>query len=123
MSAMSESSVELAHRDVDGHGRRLPSRRHAARLTSRPARRTHAADVDDHPGLLEDRDELCGPHDSTSRVAPPQQRLEAGDRHVGEVEDGLVHQEVLAGLGSFADPSRARDGSSTAVCISGSKTT
>ena len=86
--------VELARGDVDRHAERvaglLPLGALAAGLPEDPG-----ADVDDHPALLEQRDEVVGLDDPAPRLAPADQRLDPRRRHAREVEGRLVDEEEL----------------------------
>ncbi len=62
----------------------------AAGLVQHPA-----ADLDDQPGLLEQRHEVVGLHDPARRVQPADQGLHARGDHLAKVERGLVDDEEL----------------------------
>ena len=73
--------VDLLEREVDGHGRCVA--RHGgehARGVAAALAQDPAADRDDEPGLLGDRDELVGRHHAALGVVPAQQRLDARRR-------------------------------------------
>ena len=57
-----------------------------------------AADVDDQTGLLEQRHEVVGLHDTAPGMAPADQGLHARGDHVAQVEGGLVDDEELLAL-------------------------
>ncbi len=79
----------------------------AAGLAQHPA-----ADLGDHPGLLQQRHEVVGLHHPASRAVPAQQRLHARGAHVLEVEGRLVdEEELLASAALRAGPSPAPCGS------------
>src|ERR1700688_2365910 len=61
-----------------------------ARLMKHPA-----TDFDDHPRVLEDGDELVGPHDASHRMSPPEEGFNATYAHIFEVKHGLVQEEEL----------------------------
>jgi hypothetical protein len=56
------------------------------------------ADRDDQPGRFRERYERVRRDHATDRVAPADQRLDAGDRLALQVERRLVEQEELAGV-------------------------
>ena len=61
-----------------------------------------AADGGDQAGLFENGDEVVRLDDALGRMTPAQQGLNPGRRSAGQVEDRLVHQEVLLGHQGFA---------------------
>ena len=95
--------VELATREVHGHGQRriavgprhrgpvVPGDQLAAGLGEDPVAHRH-----DDPGLLGHPDELVGGQQPALGVAPPQQRLDAVDHAGAQVDDGLVAKLELA---------------------------
>ena len=75
----------------------------ATAISSRPVRRVGAggaqhpfADRHDQPVRLGDRDEVVGRDHAAGRMAPAQQRLEAGDATAGNVDQRLVMDLELA---------------------------
>ena len=89
--------LELAGGDVDRDPQRtmlaMPGRRLFAGRLQHPA-----ADRDDQPGRFRERYERVRRDHATDRVAPADQRLDAGDRLALQVERRLVEQEELAGV-------------------------
>ena len=63
-----------------------------------PLAQDPAADRDDQPALLGERDELEGRDQAAGGVAPAQQRLDAGDRAVAQADERLVVQLELVAL-------------------------
>ena len=61
-----------------------------------------APDRDDQPGLLGDRDELIGRHQSALGVSPAQQRLEPDHALVAQLDQWLVVQLELVALDGVA---------------------
>ena len=61
-----------------------------------------APDSGDQSGKFENRDEVVGLDDALGRMTPAQQGLDPRRRPAGQVEDRLVHQEVLLGRQGFA---------------------
>ena len=102
--------VELAGRDVDRHARprrvaeRDPARDLLARLLEDPA-----AELDDQPGPLGERDELVGADTAALGVLPAQQRLDADDVLVGQPDLGLVLEVQLVVLQSAPQVALQRD--------------
>ena len=91
---------ELTRRQVHGHVERRLHRelalqldRVAARLAEHPA-----ADRDDQPGLLGERDELERLHDAAVGVDPADQRFDAGDPARVQLDHRLVVQDELVVL-------------------------
>ena len=80
-------------REVERESAVAPDRGLRARGAQHPP-----ADVDDHPGLLEQGDEEVGIDDAANRVLPAQQRLDAGDRAGLERADRLVDEEELVAI-------------------------
>ena len=75
-----------------------------------------AADRDDQPGLLGERDELGRRTGSRAPGAPADERLDADDAPGSEVDDGLVLEDELAlARARGAAPPRARSRSSRRV--------
>ena len=113
-------ALELARGDVD----RDVQRDSPSCARRRPARRpapAPSADRDDQAVLLGDRDERVGRDHAARGMAPAQQRLDAHDALVLEVEHRLVDEEELVG----ARARRARSisrwmRSCAAVCIADS---
>src|SRR5882757_6376510 len=95
-------AVELAGRDVDRDVDtpliEVPFLRLAAGLLNHPA-----PDVDDELRLLEQGDECVGLHEPAARVLPAQQRFDSEDDARLELEDGLVHEVVLAAFERAAE--------------------
>ena len=87
--------LELAQREVHGHHEGLeaglaPRLVLAAGLFEDPA-----ADRDDQPRLLGERDEVQRRHEPAGRVHPAQERLDARDASALELHDGLEVQDEL----------------------------
>jgi hypothetical protein len=84
---------ELARGDVHRHAQRvvLPLRELAAGLVQDPG-----ADRDDEPVALGERDEAQRPDGAVHRVAPAQQRLDAGELAGGQPDERLVDEVQLA---------------------------
>ena len=98
--------VELARGDVDGDADRMagvaPAHGLPAGLLQHPL-----ADLDDQPGLLEQRDEVVRLHEPARRAAPADQRLHARGAHVVQAERRLVdEEELLRSPAPCAGPSR-----------------
>ncbi len=87
-------AVELVgghvHGDAELEPFRAPCGGLAAGLLEHPA-----ADRDDQPALLGQRDEARGRHDAPLRMAPAHERLDADHPLAGQIEDRLVDQEQL----------------------------
>ena len=93
--------VELAPGDVDGHADRIPGRSPRGALSA-GLLQDPPADLRDQPRLLEQRDEVVGLKDAARRVAPADQGLHSGGAHVAQVDRGLIGEEELVLLESFA---------------------
>src|SRR5262249_18032701 len=86
--------TELHRRQVDGDLERVrPRCRLAAGLAQRPF-----ADLEDATAPLRQRDEDAGRHQAARRVAPAQQRLEAGDLAADRRRLWLIVQRELVVL-------------------------
>ena len=62
-----------------------------------------AAELDDHPSLLGERDEVLGAEPPAGRMVPAQQRLEAGKLVGGEPGDRLIEHGDLLPLERLAE--------------------
>ena len=91
---------ELAGGHVHGHGQLTVAGVRAPPACRLPARRLEdpSSDGDDEAGLLGDRDEPIGGDDAEARVLPAQQRLEADDGAVVQLDHRLVHHTQLIAL-------------------------
>src|SRR4029079_15728031 len=81
------------HAQVEGACGRLgraPGGELVARLLEHPA-----AERDDEPALLRDRDEVVRRHDAAGRVRPPEERLGPDDGAGLQVDDRLVVEDEL----------------------------
>ena len=89
---------DLARGQVDVHRHRRRASALQRRAWRQACSSTHAAERDDHPALLGDRDELRGREQPALGVLPAHQRLEAADRAVAEADDRLVDDAQLVAL-------------------------
>ena len=95
--------AELARREVDGDAQRRAAE--GVPLPRLPAglREHEPAERDDQAGVLGDRDELRGLHETALRVSPAHERLEAAQRAVGETTIGWYARLELAAVEAAAE--------------------
>jgi len=106
--------AEMTARDVDAHEPggiaaelRAPGRHAAARLGE-----NQPVELSNHPGVFSDFDELGRAEQAARRMAPPRQRLEAGDPSGGERHDRLMQDfefVTIDGVAQIGLDAQSRD--------------
>jgi hypothetical protein len=94
--------IELYGRQIDGNARRQQAARHPDPVVRQRAAERPLSDLEDQPGLLQQRYEVSRRHEAGSGLLPPQQRLHPADRPGREQHLGLVVQHELLLFHRFA---------------------